>query len=77
MSLDSRDDENDSGEAVVGQRRGRRNADVHKERFSKHIIEARLREAEFKDSMSMELTPYDEFLLQHKQFFKKIIKKGD
>jgi len=55
---------------------GRRYADLRKENFSKNVIEARLREAEYKDSIGMELTQYDEFLLQNKQFFKKILRQG-
>jgi len=54
---------------------GRRYADLRKENFSKNIIEARLREAEYKDSIGMELTQYDEFLLQNKQFFKKLLRQ--
>ena len=57
-------------------REGRRYADLRKENFSKNVIEARLREAEYKDSIGMELTQYDEFLLQNKQFFKKILRQG-
>ncbi len=57
-------------------REGRRYADLRKENFSKNVIEARLREAEYKDSIGLELTQYDEFLLQNKQFFKKILRQG-
>lgn len=74
MSLRPRDEPPHPGSAEY-QERGRRYADLRKENFSKNVIEARLREAEYKDSIGMELTQYDEFLLQNKQFFKKILRK--
>ena len=75
MSLRPRDDQEQRSEAPAYQE-GRRYADLRKENFSKNVIEARLREAEYKDSIGMELTAYDEFLLQNKQFFKKVLRKG-
>jgi hypothetical protein len=75
MSLRPREEPQHSDSAEHYER-GRRYADLRKENFSKNVIEARLKEAEYKDSVGMELTQYDEFLLQNKQFFKKILRKG-
>jgi hypothetical protein len=74
MSLRPRD-EQERSDGFEYRQQGRRYSDLRKENFSKNVIEARLREAEYKDSIGMELTAYDEFLLQNKQFFKKILRK--
>ena len=73
MSLKQRDEPRQSEERDY--QSGRRYSDLRKENCSKSVIEARLREAEYKDSIGMELTQYDEFLLQNKQFFKKILRR--
>jgi hypothetical protein len=75
MSLRPRDEPEHRSEGQGYQSEGRRYSDLRKENFSKNVIEARMREAEYKDSIGMELTQYDEFLLQNKQFFKKILRK--
>lgn len=74
MSLRPRE-EQEYAESSEYRGKGRRYSDLRKENFSKNVIEARLREAEYKDSIGMELTAYDEFLLQNKQFFKKMLRK--
>ena len=75
MSLRPRDEQEQRSEGSKYQE-GRKYSDLRKENFSKNVIEARLKEAEYKDSIGMELTQYDEFLLQNKQFFKKVLRKG-
>jgi len=76
MSLRPRDEpEQKSG--GYGYQEGRKYSDLRKENFSKTVIEARLREAEYKDSIGMELTQYDEFLLQNKHFFKRVLRKKE
>lgn len=75
MSLPPREETIEDG--AVQQQRGRRISELYRDNFSKSVIEARLKEAEYKESVGMELTQYDEFLLQNKHFFKKVLKKGD
>jgi len=53
----------------------RRNADVYRERYSKAVISRQLKEAEYKDSLGMELSPQDVFLIENGQFFKKLLRK--
>jgi len=53
----------------------RRNADVYRERYSKAVISRQLKEAEYKDSLGMELSPQDAFLIENGQFFRKLLRK--
>jgi len=52
-----------------------RNADVYRERYSKAVISRQLKEAEYKDSLGMELSPQDVFLIENGQFFRKLLRK--
>ena len=76
MSLQAREDKAKPVQVRQYGDEGRRHSDLRKENFSKNVIEARLREAVYKDSIGMQLTQYDDFLLQNKEFFKQILKRA-
>jgi hypothetical protein len=77
MSLKPRDDDrhDDSGPSQ-GERVEQRVSDIYKQNYSKAVLRRRLLEAEHKDSIGMPLNAQDEFLMQNKQFFKKILRQG-
>lgn len=77
MSLEKRRKEESVSQESGMQQDGspRRKADVHRERYSKAVISRQLREAEYKDSLGMELSPQDIFLIENGQFFKKLLRK--
>jgi len=77
MSLDKkRVEERTTQEGGMQQGGGpRRKADVYRERYSKAVISRQLREAEYKDSLGIELSPQDIFLIENGQFFKKLLRK--
>ena len=55
----------------------RKVADIYKENYSKAVVRRRLQEAEYKESIGLDLTPQEEFLLQNKHFFKRVIKQTE
>ncbi len=66
MSLESnRDNEKQSGD---GFNQKRRNADRVKERYQKNTIENLIRQAEYKNSLGMELTSDERFVIDNKGF---------
>jgi hypothetical protein len=78
MSLESnRDNEKQSGD---GFNQKRRNADRVKERYQKNTIENLIRQAEYKNSLGMEMTDSERFVLENKGFLlrkhKLISKEG-
>jgi len=77
MSLQPRDNErhDDSGPSQ-GEKVEQRVSDAYKQNYSKAVLRRRLMEAEHKDSIGMPLNAQDEFLIQNKSFFKKILRQG-
>lgn len=76
MSLTPR--ESDGGSDVHGRQKEaiqRKTADIYKENFSKAVIRRRLQEAEYKQSIGLDLSPAEEFVLQNKHFFKKVARQ--
>jgi hypothetical protein len=76
MSLEPRDDDRQSDRPSQGELVEQRVSDVYKQNYSKAALRRRLQEAEYKDSVGLELNAQDEFLIQNKQFFKKILRQG-
>jgi hypothetical protein len=78
MSLEPRDDGGDDYEQQPsqGEMVQRRVSDMYKQNYSKAVLRRRLMEAEHKDGLGLELNAQDEFLIQNKQFFKKILRQG-
>ena len=66
MSLESKKGEENAGGSGLNQRR--RNADRIRERYQKHTIENLIRQAEYKNSLGMELLPEERFCLENKAF---------
>lgn len=66
MSLQSKKGEENAGGSGFNQKR--RNADRVRERYQKHTIENLIRQAEYKNSLGMELTGEERFVLENKGF---------
>jgi len=64
MSLEYKGEDTSSG----GLNQKPRKADRLKEKYQKHTIENLIRQAEYKDSLGMELTPDERFVIDNKSF---------
>ena len=62
----------DDGLEKAGQRR---KADKYRENYSRAVLQDKMRNALYKDSIGMDLDQSDEFMLQNKQFFMKLLRE--
>lgn len=65
MSLQSKDDGGGGGNPF---NQKRRRGDIMKEKYERHTIENLIRQAEYKQSLGMELTDSERFVIDNKAF---------
>ena len=65
MSLNSRDEGGGGGSPITQKRR---RGDIMKEKYERHTIENLIRQAEYKQSLGMELNDSERFVIDNKSF---------